>query len=665
MNSPTFTEDDIERLALQWFESLGYPLAYGPDIAPGEPAAERERYEEPFLPDRLRDALFRLNPGLPRHAIEEAYRRITRPASPAMEENNHAFHAALSNGIDVEYAPNGITQTVPGVAETAASTAYPNSTGMIRHGVARCIDFEYPENNDWLVVNQFTIVENQKNRRPDIVVFVNGLPLAIFELKSPSSEKATIWSAFTQLQNYKDQISTLFNYNEILIISDGIGARIGSISSGKDRFMHWRTIDGTDTVEPGQTQLEVLIKGVFEKERFLAYLHDFILFEEHSTHGRIKKIAAYHQFHAVREALISTTEAISLTGNRRCGVVWHTQGSGKSLTMVFYARALALHPELKNPTIVVITDENDLDDQLFATFSRCHEHLRQTPDHATSRRHLRELLGTRESGGIIFTTIQKFFPEGGEEVYPTLSERRNIIVIADEAHRSQYGLAARLEQTSGKLRYGFAKFVRDGLPNASFIGFTGTPIALKDRDTKEVFGDYISIYDVQQAVLDEATVPIYYESRHVPIELKATPAEIDPAFDTITEDEEEYVSERLKGKWAALEALVGEKKRVTTVAEDILNHFEARLEVFEGKALVVCMSRRICVEMYQALTALRPDWHSDDDRTGAIKVVMSGSRSEKPEWQAHIRNKQERETIRNRFVDENDPLRSLLSGICG
>jgi len=622
------TESVAEDALLGWLAEMEYTVLHGPDIAPGESEAERESYEQVILPQRLRDAVFALNPDLPAEACEEALRRITSLESPSLVENNRALHRMLVDGVEVECTrPDG-------------------SVGGER---VLLVDFDNPDANNWLAVNQFTVVENRHERRPDVVVFVNGLPLAVVELKNPADEEADIWSAFNQLQTYKAQIPSLFEYNAVLVVSDGTEDRIGSLTANTEWFMPWRTIEGEDLAPSSLPQLEVLAKGVFDRERFLRLLRHFIVFEETPGGGLAKKIAGYHQFHAVEHAVETTVEASRPQGDRRCGVVWHTQGSGKSLTMAFYAGRIVLHPAMENPTLVVLTDRNDLDDQLFGTFSRCHELIRQEPMQATSRAHLRELLKVA-SGGVVFTTIQKFFPDEKGDTHPRLSDRRNIVVIADEAHRSQYDFID-----------GFARHMRDALPNASFIGFTGTPLELEDKNTRAVFGDYISVYDIQQAVEDKATVPIYYESRLANIELdEGEKPHLDEDFEEVTEGEEVEHKERLKTKWAALESLVGTEKRLRLVAADIVEHFEERQEAIEGKALVVCMSRRICVDLYNYLVDLRPEWHDEDDAKGGIKVVMTGSASDPVEWQQHIRNKTRREAIAKRFKDPDDPLQIVL-----
>lgn len=627
MNINTIYESDIEEAALEWLTDLGYTVLHGPDIAPDAPNAERSTYKEVVLTNRLRDAVSRLNPNIPTDTQQEAIRKVLNPDSPALVQNNRAFHLMLIDGIEVEYR---------------------QTDGTIRGDRVRLVDFDTPENNDWLAVNQFT-VKGEHDRRPDIVLFVNGLPLAVIELKNPTDEKATISTAFRQIQTYKQEIPSLFTYNETIVISDGIEARIGSLTADKEWFLPWRTIEGENEALSTELELEISIKGVFDKSRFLGYLKHFIVFEETQGGTIAKKIAGYHQFHAVQTAVKKTLTASGSEGDQQCGVVWHTQGSGKSLTMAFYAGSIVQHPQMENPTLVVITDTNDLDDQLFGTFARCHQLLRQKPAQAQNRRHLRELLNVA-SGGVVFTTVQKFFPEGEEIRFPQLSDRRNIVVIADEAHRSQYGFID-----------GFARHMRDALPNASFIGFTGTPIELTDRNTKNVFGDYVSIYDIQQAVDDHATVPIFYESRLAKIDLDQNERpHIDPEFEELTETEETTQREKLKTKWAQLEALMGTEKRIALIADDIISHFEERLETIEGKGMIVCMSRRICVDLYNAIVKRRPDWHDTDDQKGEIKVVMTGSTSDDESWQPHIRNKARREKIATRFKNPKDPFKLAI-----
>ena len=664
MSPSRITESEVEAAALDWLDSLGWTVAHGPDIAPDTLAAERSDYGQVVLERRLRDALAQLNKDLPAEALEDAFRKLTRVEGTTPEARNRSFHRMLVEGVTVEYRADN---------------------GAIRGAQARVIDFDVPANNDWLAVNQFTVVENNHERRPDIVLFVNGLPLGVIELKNPADEDATVWTAWQQLQTYKAELPSLFAMNAALIVSDGVDARIGTLTAGREWFKPWRTITGEGLADPHMPELEVMLEGVCEVGRFLSLVRDFIVFEDDGSGAPVKKMAGYHQFHAVRVAVAETLRAAELRrgktyedfgrwesglkpggepGDQRIGVVWHTQGSGKSLTMAFYAGRIIREPALENPTVVVLTDRNDLDDQLFGTFARCHDLLRQPPVQAESRADLRAKLAV-ESGGVVFTTIQKFMPpaatpspqpspsgrgseEGGD--IPALSHRRNIVVIADEAHRSQYDFID-----------GFARHMRDALPNASFVGFTGTPIELQDANTRAVFGDYISIYDIQRAVEDKATVPIYYESRLAKLTLDEDERpKIDPGFEEATEGEEVERKEKLKTKWAQLEAVVGAENRLKLVAQDIVDHFEQRLEALDGKAMVVCMSRRICIDLYRELVRLRPDWHHDDDDKGSLKVVMTGAASDPPEWQPHIRKKSRREDLANRFRDPGSTLRMVL-----
>ena len=629
MGANKFTESDVEEAALEWLEALGYTILHGPEIAAGEPGAERDDsgYRDVVLEGRLRQALERLNPTLPAAAIEDAYRRITRLDTPSLVPSNHDWHKMLVDEVNVEYT---------------------RPDGSIAGAQVRVVDFDDPENNDWVAVNQFTVVEGQNTRRPDVLVFLNGLPVVLMELKNPADENATIWKAFDQIQTYKDQIPSLFTYNEILIVSDGIEARAGSLTASREWFMPWRTIAGEELAPASMPQLQVVIEGMLEKRRLLDFLRYFIVFEDEGGGTLAKKIAGYHQFHAVNRALATTLAATHEEGDRRAGVVWHTQGSGKSLTMAFYAGRLVMDPSMANPTIVVITDRNDLDAQLYGTFSRCHELLRQEPIQAVSREDLRARLEV-SSGGVIFTTIQKFMPMEGDR-QPGLSDRRNIVVMADEAHRSQYDFID-----------GFARHMRDALPNASFIGFTGTPIEKADMNTRAVFGDYISVYDIQRAVDDKATVPIYYESRLAKLDLdESEKPKLDPDFEEITEGEEVDRKEKLRSKWAAVEALVGTEKRLKLVAEDIVHHFEERLTGMDGKAMIVCMSRRICVDLYDQIVKLRPSWHSDDDEAGVLKVVMTGSAADGPEWQKHVRTKPRREALAKDFKKAKSPFKIVI-----
>ncbi|HXH06641.1 MAG TPA: HsdR family type I site-specific deoxyribonuclease, partial [Vicinamibacterales bacterium] len=801
-----FTESTVEAAALEWLEGVGWAVAHGPDIAPDMPTAERADYGEVVLARRLRAALARLNPQLPAEALEDAFRKLTRPEGADLVQRNRFVHRLLVDGVTVEYR---------------------TAEGAIRGAQARAIDFDEPARNDWLAVNQFTVAEGKHVRRPDVVLFVNGLPLAVLELKNAADEEATIWTAFEQLQTYKAEIPSLFAPNAVLAVSDGVQARVGTLTAGREWFKPWRTIAGEELAGTHLPELEVVVEGILAPRRLLELVRDFVVFEDEGGGRLAKKMAGYHQFHAVRVAVAETLRAAELraaaerapapaltlvrpepgeryrtsvplvplraaagafgdpqhvrdedfdwvavhtrrrlrpgmfvarvegrsmepaipdgawclfsapvegtrqgktvlaqlrdavdpetgerytvkryesekapagdswrharitleplnpefepivlspeegerlqvvaelvevldtgprrdakTGDRRIGVVWHTQGSGKSLTMAFYAGRIIREPAMENPTVVVLTDRNDLDDQLFGTFSRCRELLRQPPVQAGSRAQLRELLSVA-AGGVVFTTIHKFFPEEKGDRHPTLSERRNIVVIADEAHRSQYDFVD-----------GFARHMRDALPHASFIGFTGTPIELADANTRAVFGDDISVYDVQRAVEDGATVPIYYESRLAKLALdESERPRIDPDFEEVTEGEEVERKERLKTKWAQLEAIVGAERRLALVARDVVEHFERRLEAMDGKGMVVCMSRRICVELYRELARLRPEWASEDDARGALKVVMTGSASDPADWQPHIRTKPRREALARRFRDPADPFRLVI-----
>ncbi|WP_042703172.1 type I restriction endonuclease subunit R [Azospirillum sp. B506] len=635
----TLSESHVEQAALAWLAELGYTITSGPAIAPDGAAAERASYQDVVLARRLVQAVARLNPAIPEEARAEALRVLRRVEYPGLIEENRRLHRMLVEGVPVEFY---------------------GDDGVLKGDHVRLIDFDDPQANDWLAVNQFTIVEQKANRRPDVVLFVNGLPVVVVELKNAGDENATLDGAFNQLQTYKAQIPSLFRSNTALVISDGLGARIGSLTAGRERFMPWRTIEG-DGLTKGMAELEILLKGAFEPRRFLALLKDFTVFGE--TGGGLAKIlAGYHQFHAVRHAVEQTVAATGPQGDRRIGVVWHTQGSGKSLLMAFYAGQVILHPAMGNPTLVVLTDRNDLDQQLFATFGMCKDLLRQTPQRAESREELRSLL-TRPSGGVIFTTIQKFQPVDGEKDHPLLTDRRNVVVMADEAHRSQYGFKMKVDAKDGETSYGFAKYLRDALPRASFIGFTGTPIESSDVNTPAIFGDYIDIYDISRAVTDEATVPIYYESRLARIEL---PEEEKPRIDAeiaqLTEDLLEGEEERLGRKYGSVEAVVGADRRLAMVAADLIAHAESRFAALDGKAMVVCMSRRICVELYKHIVALRPTWHSDDDEQGAVKVVMTGVPSNPPDWQPHIgkRPKARRELLAKRAKDPDDPLRLVI-----
>jgi type I restriction enzyme R subunit len=634
----SLTESTIEHAALEVLADLGYQTVHGPAIAPDGPVAERERYSDVVLAGRLRGALGRLNPALTAYVLEEALRHVLALDAPTLIAANRAFHGLLVNGVGIE------------VARGDGSTA---------GEIVRLVDFDRPERNEWLAVNQFTVAENGHTRRADLVLFVNGLPLAVLELKNVADEQVELQDAFHQLQTYLQEIPGLFHYNAALAISDGVQARAGTLSSDWGRFQPWRTIDGLALDDVAMPQQDVLLRGLFDPQRFLGYLRDCIVFDT-SDIVPVKKMAAYHQYHAVGKAVECTVAASAPDGNRRIGVVWHTQGSGKSLTMAFFAGAIIRHPAMENPTLVVITDRNDLDGQLFDTFCACSDLLRQTPVQAESREHLRELLHV-SSGGVIFTTIQKFAPDERGDSHPLLSDRRNIVVIADEAHRSQYGLQAKVNRQDGIVTYGFAKHLRDAVPGASFIGFTGTPIEQADRSTRNIFGDDIDIYDIERAVKDGATVPIFYEARLAKLALKDEERPtIDPDFEEVTEGEEVEARERLKTKWASLEAMVGTEKRLGLVAEDLIQHFELRLDALDGKAMIVCMSRRICVDLYRQLVALRPEWHSDSDDGGAVKIVMTGSAKDPPTWQTHVRSKGKREALAKRFKNPDDPLKLVI-----
>ena len=646
-----FSESHVEDAALDWLAGLGWFVVHGPEIAPGEIGAERADYREVVLSGRLRGAIRNLNPQLSDEVVAEVFKKITNPEGSTLEMRNRAFHRMLVNGVSVEYR---------------------HESGDIRGMQAWVIDFESIEKNDFLAVNQFTVVENNIERRPDVMLFVNGLPLGVIELKNAADEQADIWKAFAQLQTYKKQLTSLFQFNEVLMISDGVQARIGSLTADKERFMPWRTIEGEAIADDRLPQLQVVLQGAFDRRRFLDLIKYFVVFEEGEKGKLVKKLGGYHQYHAVSVAVNETIRASQIVdepamvrepsrgygtqpmsdakpGDHRVGVIWHTQGSGKSLTMAFYAGRVVLHPAMKNPTIVVLTDRNDLDDQLFATFSACQDLLRQPPVQARDRTHLKELLSV-DAGGVVFTTIHKFFPEKGQREHELLTDRANVVVVADEAHRSQYDFVD-----------GYARHMRDALPKASFIGFTGTPIERADANTRAVFGDHISIYDIERAVKDGATVPIYYESRLAKLRLnsEALP-KLDSDFEEATEGEETDKKEKLKSKWAALEVLVGADDRVRLIAKDLVEHFEARVAAMDGKGMAVCMSRRICIDLYRAIVELRPEWDSQDDAEGAVKIIMTGSASDPEEWQDHIRSKARREEIALRFKNPSDPLKLVI-----
>ncbi|MBK1834438.1 type I restriction endonuclease subunit R [Roseibacillus ishigakijimensis] len=663
-------EDQLEQLAIQWFQDTGWSYLPGKDIAPDSEAPERSDFREVVLQGRLTSAIARLNPGLSPSAVAEVVQTATKLPEPTVAQNNRVFHRLLTQGVPVTYT---------------------NTDDELEHDHARLIDFQNPAHNDLLVVSQFTITGTKQPRRPDLVVFINGLPLAVVELKNPADENADIWKAYHQIETYKNEIGDLFHFNEALIISDGSNARLGSLTATAERFMPWRTIENEDDKPKLEFQLETLIRGFFRPDFLLDYLRYFVLFEQDSDR-LIKKIAGYHQFHGVRAAVRTTLIAAKeeakdgqvkeprapygqevVPGSKKAGVFWHTQGSGKSISMACYAGMLLQQPEMNNPTLVVVTDRNDLDGQLFQQFCSAQDLLKQTPEQADSRDELREKLASRQSGGIIFTTVQKFSLPEGETSHPELCARHNVVVISDEAHRSQYGLTARLDKKTGTYKFGYAKHMRDALPNASFIGFTGTPIALEDKDTRGTFGDYVSIYDIQDAVDDGATVEIFYESRLAKLDINRAEIEaLNKEVEEIMEDEEDTASrEKAKGKWTQLAKLVGAEPRIKEVAADLVQHFETRNEAMEGKAMIVCMSREICVSLFNELMALRPDWAGSrrekngknsgyDPEDGAVRIVMTGTASDRKELQDHVFTKQEKKRLEKRFKDANDPLKLVI-----
>ena len=671
------TEDQLEQLCLDWFTSQGYLYKNGYDIAPDGDTPEREDYHQVVLKQRLLERLQVLNPELPQESLAVVVNTVSTPATPVLIKSNRAFHKYLIEGVPVEYSvfEDGETKT--------------------KHTHARLMDFNEPDNNEFLVVNQFTITGKKGNRRPDIVVFINGLPISVIELKNPAVNHTDIWNAFNQLQTYKEEISDLFVFNEALVISDGVNAKVGSLTANKERFLPWKTLSGEDDRPLFEFQLETMVRGFFKQDLLLDYIRYFILFE--TDHDNvIKKIAGYHQFHAVRAAVEATVKAKQVdndfpmvaesigkyqvqatkglenikAGSGKAGVVWHTQGSGKSISMVCYASKLLQQPAMNNPTIVVVTDRNDLDGQLYNTFGMASETLKQIPQQADDRDALRDLLLNRQSGGIIFTTIQKFALLANEIEHPVLSERANIVVVSDEAHRSQYGNKSKLVEvkdadgnvTGSKYVFGYSKYMRDALPNASFIGFTGTPIAMDDKDTRGVFGEYVSVYDIQDAVDDGATVPIYYESRLAKLDINQAEIETlnDQIDDEISEEDETETREKIKSQWATLEKLVGAEPRIKQVAQDLVAHFTTRTETFPGKAMIVAMSREICVDLYDAIIAIKPEWHSDDPNQGAIKIVMTGSASDKEKMQPHIHDKKTKKLFEKRYKDTNDELKLVI-----
>jgi type I restriction enzyme R subunit len=662
------TEDQLETEALAWLMDVGYAHRFGPELAPDGSTPERASYREVLLTGRLREAIARLNPQVPPAARDDALKQVQDLGTPVLLAANRHFHRLLVTGVPVQYQRDGET----------------------RGDFVRLVDWAGPAHNEWLAVNQYSITGPHHTRRPDIVLFVNGLPLVVVELKNPADLNADVWKAFHQIQTYKEQIADTFQYNELLVISDGTDALLGSLSADTERFMAWRTIDGV-TLDPlgPFNELQTLVRGVLAPQYLLDYIRYFVLFEDDG--GLIKKIAGYHQFHAVRAAIAQVIQASRPDGpastRGKGGVVWHTQGSGKSITMTCFAARVMQEPLMSNPTIVVITDRNDLDGQLFGVFCLSQDLLREQPVQATTRQELRSLLCNRPSGGIVFATIQKFMPGEDEDAFPLLSDRRNIVVIADEAHRTQYGFEAKLKTVKprssvvhtgaglpaptverppaaysvDRYQVGYAQHLRDALPNATFVAFTGTPVSGEDRDTRAVFGDYISVYDMQQAKEDGATVAIYYESRLAKLGLKAEElATIDDEVEELAEDEEEDQREKLKSRWAALEKVVGAEPRIESVAADLVAHFEERGKAQTGKAMVVAMSRDICVHLYDAIVRLRPDWHSADPEQGAIKIVMTGSASDRALLRPHIYSAQVKKRLEKRFKNPSDPLRLVI-----
>ena len=634
------TEDQLEQETLGWLQEVGYSVLNGPEIAFDGRNPERPDYRQTLLPFRLKEAINQLNPTIPASAREDALKQVQDLGIPALLSANRLFHKFLVNGVPVQYQKDGET----------------------RGDFVRLIDWTSPDKNDWIAVNQFTIKGPRNTRRPDIILFFNGLPLVLIELKNPADENADIWKAYDQIETYKEQIPDVFQYNEILVISDGTEAKMGSLTSDVERFMAWRTIDGLSLDPLGQFQeLQTLVRGLLSPQYLLDYLRFFVLFEDDGK--LVKKIAGYHQFHAVRAAIDQVIVASRPGGSQKGGVVWHTQGSGKSITMTCFAARVMQEPAMANPTVVVITDRNDLDGQLFGVFSLSQDLLREQPVQATTRQDLRAKLANRPSGGIVFATIQKFMLGEDEDSFPILSDRSNIVVIADEAHRTQYGFDARLTGKEGAERYqaGYAQHLRDALPNATFVAFTGTPVSSEDRDTRAVFGDYIHIYDMQQAQEDGATVAIYYESRLARLSLRAEDIpQIDAEVDELTEGEEQSAQAKLKSRWAALEKIVGSEPRIAQVAADLVGHFEERNTVMPGKAMIVAMSRDICVHLYNEIIKLRPDWHDDDPEKGAIKIVMTGSASDKALLRPHIYDSKTKKRLEKRFKNPLDGLKLVI-----
>ena len=669
MNDFTFNEDTLEQATLEILQELGYEYIHGKELSPNAEFPERNSYREVILEERVKNSLYKINKGLPQEALEQAFRQIISFNSPSLEENNKYFHELMVNGIDVSFKEGN----------------------DIRTKKAYIIDFENPNNNEFLAVNQFVVVGNEQ-KRPDIVIFINGLPIVVVELKNASDENVGIEEAYNQIQTYKKDIQALFNYNAFCVLSDGINAKVGTLTSNIERYMNWRTVDGKNIAPLTMPQYDVLFSGMFPKERILDIIKNFILFQNDSKNildedgnkigerqVNIKILAGYHQYFAVKKAIEKTRIATSDNGDRKIGVVWHTQGSGKSFSMVFYTGNLIR--EFNNPTIVVLTDRNDLDEQLFNTFAKSSDLLGEEPKRADKRKlseedklanvgckdnskvkyGLFDLLNGRESGGIIFTTIQKFKLEDGE--MPVLTDRRNVIVMADEAHRSQYGLDAKTtgNEEECDVKYGYAKYLRDALPNASYIGFTGTPIEFEDKSTPMVFGDYIDVYDMTQAVDDGATVKIYYENRIIKLDTDEEELEkIDEEFEELAQGYEEYQKEKMKGKFSRMEAIVGSPNRIKELAKDIVNHYEEKSKTIKGKAMIVCMSRKICVDLYNEIEKIRPTWCSDDENKGKIKVVITGSSSDNEYIQKHVGGKSRRDLLAKRMKDNKDELELVI-----
>lgn len=650
------TENIIEESAIEILQSQGWEYANGKEISPEGLFCERENYSQVVLANRLRNAIAKINPAIPLDAQEAAVQKVLRIASPEMLHNNEEFHRLLVEKVKIPYQQNGNERS---------------------HEVA-LIDFENTSNNQFSVVNQYTIIENNQNKRPDVLLFVNGLPLVVIELKNAASENANIKSAYQQIQTYKAIIPSLFTYNAICILSDALECKAGSVSADLSRYMTWKTSDGIKEASRFKPQLETLLKGMLQPATLLDLVRNFIVFEKSKKEDAktgliqiqtVKKLAAYHQYYAVNKAVQSSVVASGINGDKRGGVVWHTQGSGKSLSMVFYSGKLITSPEMRNPTIVVITDRNDLDDQLFDTFASSVQLLRQEPVQAENREHLKELLKVA-SGGIVFATIQKFLPDNNKSIYDQLSDRKNVVVIADEAHRTQYGFEAKLvdekdketkEVIGKRFAYGFAKYMRDALPNATYIGFTGTPIEGTDVNTPQVFGNYIDRYDIKDAVDDGATVKIFYESRLAKVNLDEEGRRLIEEFDKeLEQDEEVTEKQKAKAKWTKLEAIVGNQQRVKNLAKDIVTHFEKRQTVFEGKAMIVAMSRRIAADLYAAIIELRPDWHNNDMTKGFIKVVMTTNSADGPEISKHHTTKQQRKDLSERMKDPSDELKLVI-----